>query len=319
MMAGANDAHECLLMAMNQKVRAQVCRLAEDQGGFVSRAQARTLGANYRLIAREVTNGRLAADHRALRVVGAPPGRVGDLRRVLANLPEQSCLDGITALQFFGLSGWDDNDIHVSQPKSARRRAARGIIAHELRSWRATDVLRIDGLRIAAPEVAAVRAAYWAPTTRSAATMLAMTAQQQIAPTTDLSEAAARLPRRTRAHVVRLIVEELRGGCESLSELDFAAECRRRRLPEPDRQEVLRRPSGRFYLDVAWSAYGVVVEIDGVQHLRPDRATADRLKDNEIALDGRRLLRITTVAIWDGDERFYQQIARALRAGGWSG
>ncbi|GAB3578179.1 type IV toxin-antitoxin system AbiEi family antitoxin domain-containing protein [Calidifontibacter terrae] len=306
-------------MGIDTRARARMVRLAEDRGGVVSRAEVGALGIDRSMVAREVAAGRVAVDHRALRIVGAPPNQRADLRRVLVNLPPQACLDGVTALLLYGLSGWDDQVIHVSQPKGARRRAARGIVAHELRSWDANQVVRLDGLRVTPPEVAAVRAAYWARSIRAAATILAMTAQQRLVPTKLLAEAAAALPRRSRAGLVRHVVDELSGGCESLSELDFAAECRRRGLPSPDRQVVLRRPSGRFYLDVAWTAYGLAVEIDGVQHLRPDRATSDRLKDNESVLQGRQLLRITTLAVWECDDRFYEQIRRALRAGGWTG
>jgi hypothetical protein len=61
------------------------------------------------------------------------------------------------------------------------------------------------------------------------------------------------------------------GGLQSLPEKEFDLIRRRRRLPVPNRQRVLRRKDGRMYLDNVWASYDVSVEIHGIPHLRVSR------------------------------------------------
>jgi very-short-patch-repair endonuclease len=100
-------------------------------------------------------------------------------------------------------------------------------------------------------------------------------------------------------------------GAQSLGELDFAALCRSHGLPEPDRQVVRRGPRGRIYLDVRWSAIGLVVEIDGSQHRMGLAVTDDNLRQNEVTLSADRVLRVDLVGLRLRPEAFMAQIVRA--------
>ncbi|MEZ0446729.1 hypothetical protein [Cellulomonas sp. ICMP 17802] len=107
-------------------------------------------------------------------------------------------------------------------------------------------------------------------------------------------------------------------GVRSLNELDFSALCRRRGLPEPDRQVVVSRPGGRAYLDVRWRRWRVVVEVDGVGHLQPDRWIDDSLRHNEIALSGEIVLRVPSLGLRLDPGRHLDAVERALRNRGWT-
>ncbi|NHN56553.1 hypothetical protein G9U51_12260 [Calidifontibacter sp. DB0510] len=294
--------------------------LLEAQGGAASRAELRSVGLTRGMLVREVRQGRLAIDGAAVRAIGSPPGRLALMRRTLANAAPMATLDGMTALEFVGLEGFTDERVHVSIPKGARVHRRRPPVAvHELRWWSEDDVRLRDGLRYVAPPVAALRAALWADTVRAGETILAMAAQQHVVDPIDLAEAADRLPRLPRRTRVCFAVSEICGGAESIAELDLGAACRELGLPEPTRQRRLRRPSGTYYLDAEWRDYKVTLEVDGIQHLLPDRQQRDLLKHNEITLSGGTHLRATTSAVRDRDLRTFGQLREALRRNGWRG
>ena len=104
------------------------------------------------------------------------------------------------------------------------------------------------------PESPAYEGALWARSDKQATLLLTMAVQQGMTTAEPVRRAA---PRRSSATVaamlVTAVVTDLLGGVRSLGELDFAHECRRRGIPEPDRQAG--RPAGRdgrYYLDVCW-------------------------------------------------------------------
>jgi hypothetical protein len=120
----------------------------------------------------------------------------------------------------------------------------------------------------------------------------------------------------------RLIAESIgdaAGGLQSLPETEFDLIRRRRRLPIPDRQRVLRRLDGRMYLDNLWARFDVSVEIHGIPHLRVSQWDADLNRQNEIIILGPRLICFSLYAIRHEAGRVGDQLERALRRGGWTG
>lgn len=101
------------------------------------------------------------------------------------------------------------------------------------------------------------------------------------------------MKRDKRRMLVNAVLLDLLGGAQSLGELDFARECRRRGLPEPSRQAIRKGRNGRYYLDVYWEQWGVVVEIDGLQHARAQNVVQDALRQNDITLGDCRVLRLS--------------------------
>lgn len=226
-------------------------------------------------------------------------------------------LDGVTALQAAGLTGITEDVLHVAVAKSSRPRKVPGVRVHETRRFCEADVDRA-GLPRVRPAVAAVHAALWARTDRQAALFLAATVQQRLAPAASVAEAFSSVRRHRRRRFLLTVLADLVGGAESLGEIDFAASCRRRGLPEPDRQVVRRLPGGRAYLDVCWSAWGLVVEVDGVQHDALAHRMSDALRDNEQLVDGQVVLRIPVLGLRLHEDEFLSQVERALRRRGWS-
>lgn len=254
-------------------------------------------------------------DHRAdwwLAVLEcAPRCAAGDVAR--------AAVAGVTALQAAGLRGIeDDGFIHIAAPKSSRPMAPPvGVRVHETRRWRDDDVLVDSGILRSRPEVAAVQAALWARSDREASLYVVASVQQRLASVEGVSAVLERVRRDRRRSLLRTVVDEIRDGVQSLNELDFAALCRRRGLPEPDRQVVVEHPGGRAYLDVRWRRWRVVVEIDGIGHLQPDRWIDDSLRHNEIALAGDVVLRVPSLGLRIDPEPHLAAVERALRQAGW--
>ncbi|UUZ60263.1 DUF559 domain-containing protein [Nocardioides sp. B-3] len=102
----------------------------------------------------------------------------------------------------------------------------------------------------------------------------------------------------------------------SVSEHEFAAACRERGIPEPTRQAVRRTGDGRYFLDVFWEEWGVVVEIDGIQHGWVQNAVSDALRQNDVTLTDALVLRLPLLGLRVAADDFFDQITQALQARG---
>ncbi|MBO3100802.1 hypothetical protein [Cellulomonas fengjieae] len=224
----------------------------------------------------------------------------------------------MTALQAAGLRGIvDDGFIHVAAPKSSRPLPPPpGVRVHETRRWRDEDALT-SGIVRTRPEVATVQASLWARSDLEASLYLVAAVQQRLTTAEAIGDVLERVQRDKRRRLLRSVVEEVRDGVHSLNELDFAELCRRRGLPEPDRQVVVLHPGGRAFLDVRWRRWRVTVEIDGVGHLRPDRWVEDSLRHNEIALSGDVVLRVPSLGLRIDPAPYLDAVDRALQRAGW--
>lgn len=157
----------------------------------------------------------------------------------------------------------------------------------------------------------------WAASDRQAALLLTMPVQQGLTTSELVGRALLAVHRDRRRALMHAVVLDLLGGVRSLGELDVARECRLRGLPEPDRQTVRRGRDGRYYLDVCWDAYGLVVEVDGIHHTWATSVVPDALRQNEVVLRDARVLRLPLLGIRVAADDFFDQVERGLRAGGW--
>jgi very-short-patch-repair endonuclease len=309
--------------------RTRVARHAAAQAGLLTRPQIRQLGLTAAQLEAELRAGRWQPLGR--HTVAVRPPRPGDqvvwwlsvlerAPRGAAGCRPRAALAGLTALLAAGLSGIaDDGLVHVAAPKSSHPvpPPAVGVRVHETRRWRDEDIVA-TGIPRALPEVAAVQGALWARSDREAALLLVATVQQRLAPVDAVAAVVDRIQRDKRRGLIRAVLVEIAGGVHSLNELDFAALCRARGLPDPDRQVVVRSPQGSSYLDVRWRRWRVVVEIDGIGHLEPARWIDDSLRHNEIALSGDTVLRIPSLGLRLDPSRHLDAVERALRQSGWT-
>lgn len=228
-------------------------------------------------------------------------------------------IDGEAALLLAGLEHYTVERIRVSVPRGARIRHRGGTIdIRQTRRWAADDLLDGSGPPRTRPSVAAIRAALWATSDRQATLLLTMTVQQSIADVAELGAELLRVRRDRRRILVGTTLLDLAGGVRSLNELDVLQGCRERGLPEPDLQSLRRTPGGSYYLDFRWRAFGVALEVDGIQHGWAVNVVGDSLRHNSIALDGDIVLRLPVLGLRVCPDEFFDQIEQALAARGWA-
>ncbi len=279
---GSNVVRMTTALARRER-RIAVGRMAEGQDGVVHRSQLIAMGLTASAIESEVRARRWRKVGR--HTICTHTGDLGDgaMRRYAVwEAGSRAALDGSTALQEAGLTGVAEDAMHVSIEGGRGRRRPPGVVLHHVRE-RCPGELLDHGIPVVRPPVAALRAASWAWSDRQAALWLVAPVQQKLVLPEHLASALDDVGIRERRTFIRQVVHDITGGAHSLNELDFAVECRRRGIPEPDRQVVRRTPGGRYYLDVRWADLRLVVEIDGFQHtqgLAPvDAAAIPRVSD----------------------------------------
>ena len=229
----------------------------------------------------------------------------------------RAMLDGASALVAAGLERFGVERIRVSVPRGAKIRRNRRYNIRQTRRWDADDRAP-SGIPRTRPEVAAVRAFLWAATDREATHLVITTVQQGLAPADALGREALRIRRDKRLGLLHAVVSDLLGGVRSLGELDVGRELRRRGLPEPERQVLRRDRRGRYYLDLYWPRWRVVVEVDGIHHVWSENVVGDALRQNSLALDGDTVLRLPLLGLRLQPDAFFAQIEAALRSAGWA-
>ena len=296
--------------------RRQVVELAEGQAGVASRPQLYAAG-----VTRAEVRANLAAcrwrrlGRQTVCVYTGPLGRDAQLWAAVLEAGPRAFLDGASALEAAGLTGFDAATIRVSVPRGARVRRARGLDIRQTRRWRAGDRASTNPPRSRA-EVAAVRAALWAASDKQAALLLTMSVQQGLTTPQLIGRELLSVRRDRRRPFVQAVVLDLMEGSRALGEAEVARECRDRGLPEPSRQVVRRVSEGRYVVDILWEEWGVAVEVDGIQHSWAQQVVSDALRQNSLTLVGLLVLRLPLLGLRVAPDDFFAQIERALVARG---
>lgn len=282
-------------------------------GGVLSRSILRRLGIDRHALAREIAADRWSAH--GDQTIALHTQKLGVPALWWRAVWEVGCrgaaLDGASALAAAGVTGYDVAAVHVSVPDHFSPDPVDGVRVHRVvRVER--EVITGRGVPRVAPAFAAIRAAHWASSDRQAALLLVLPIQQGIVSGPQLVAASRAISGRRRRALVPQLVQDISDGARSLGELDFAAMCRRRGLPEPDRQVVRRTAQGRIYLDVRWDVARLVVEIDGSHHGQGLAVISDQLRQNEVSLTRDIVLRISLLGLRLAPDQFLDQVARGL-------
>ena len=234
-----------------------------------------------------------------------------------------AALAGLTAAMLDGLEGFADRGkpadrpIHVLVPAFCpvrRQQPSLPLVVHYSRLLGEDDIhplRRPPRTRIAR---SLVDAAAWMATDRGAQAVLAAGVQQRLVRVADLTAVLARNQRLGRRALIKATLDDIAGGAQALSELDFTRLLRRHRLPGPDRQAQRRDARGRRrWLDAVWEEARLIVEVDGIHHMEAGQYWADTDRDNDFTLRGYRVLRFAAFVVRYNPGYVARKINQALR------
>lgn len=297
----------------------QVLReLSDARGGVLSRREVAARGVPRWVLQAELRTRRWQRTGRQSVVTHNAPLTPAQQRAVaVIEVGPRAALDGITALQHHGVRVEGDGRLHVIAPKGSTPRRPPGVRVHESRRFRESDVVERAGVRVVAPATAAVHAAVWARSDREARLFVILVVQQRQATTVQVADAVDAVQRSKRKALLRGIAADVAGEVRAMGEWDFALALRRRGLPEPDRQQVRRRLSGRQYLDCRFDRYDLTIELDGEQHEEPEHRVTDVLRDLNLLAEGDDVLRIPGVALRLDEDRVLDALERVFLSRGW--
>ncbi|KGN29798.1 hypothetical protein N802_10335 [Knoellia sinensis KCTC 19936] len=302
-----------------QRPRPDLTELVEDNLGVLSLPDLRGMDVTRGHRRAMVNAGRWRSIHRKGIVTHTGPlsGETA-WREALISVGPGARLGGITSLQADGLVGYEEPRIHVWVKRGDEKAVADHVVLHETRRWDHRHGAS-SGLARSTPPVATVQAALWAVSVRQAMLCMVMPIQQRLARATDVETELGRVKRHRFRKALQAGIRDIVRGAESLNELDFAVECRRRNLPEPDRQVVRELPGGRAVLDVFWKRFRVVVEINGAGHNALDVAMRDEVRITDLQIQGEIVVPLSVLTLRCDPEPIFEALERVFRARGWDG
>ena len=231
--------------------------------------------------------------------------------------PPGSALSGLTAAELDGFEGFSVPETHLTVPQGSLRPRRDGLVVHYSTHLTSADVhpLRLPA-RTRLPR-SLVDGASRSPAERPARAIILAGVQQRRVRPDDLRDALGRRgPCKHHALIVESIADA-EGGIASVPEHDFDQIVRRYGLPRPDRQVVVRRKDGRYYLDADWERFDVSAEVHGTQHLQVLTWDADLDRHNVLTAGGRRILQFTSYAVRHRKADVANLISATLRSCGW--
>lgn len=300
------------------RLRPDLVALAAAQEGVVSRRQLHRLGITRWMIAANLRAQRWRLHGRQSICLHTGPLSAASMRwHGVIEAGPRAAIDGVSALQAAGLTGFTIDHVRVSVPRGAPAVRRPGLVVRQTRRLQRADVVPTGLPRVRVP-IAAVRAALWAVSAKQAATVLAMVVQQGLCTPQAIAESLLTVRRHARKKLLEAVLIDLLDGAQAMGELDFARLCRQHGLPAPDRQVVRRTSRGTAYLDVYWLAYRLVVEVDGIHHLEAPAVVSDALRQNELSLASDTVLRLPLLGLRVAPAQFMRQVRDGLVAGGWA-
>jgi hypothetical protein len=291
--------------------------LAELQDAVVTRSQLRQHGYDDDAVRARAMAGRWRAIGRKVVVLHNGPLTTRQRWWAAVLLHHQAALAGITAATAQGLSGFDDDTVHVLVGHGVRAHPVAGFRVHVSRRFSVEDLHPARTPPMVRIERALIDAASWETTQPRACAVLASGVQQRLTTAARLRLALAAADRARHHRLLTQVIGDIEGGAQSFAEIDFGRLVRRAGLPPPVRQAFRYDRAGRRrWLDADLG--GFAVEIDGAIHLRPMRYWDDMERQNDLVIvTGKPILRFSTLALRIVEETVIAQLVGAAeRFGG---
>lgn len=295
--------------------RLSAARAAEPFDGVLSRRLLREEGVDRGVIAREIAADRWVSH--GTQTIALHTGSLTPLaqwwRAVWEVGERHTLLDGVSALQAAGLTGFSADAVHVSVRHTAHIGRIHGVKTHKVIRRLPDELAHLGPPRVRSA-LAAVRAAHWAVSDRQAALVLVMPVQQRLITGPQLMSAVCENVGRNRRALIAMLVADIVDGAHALGELDLVRELRKRGLPAPSRQAVRRGPNGVIYLDLAYDEAQLIIEVDGAGHWLGLAQATDDLRQNSVSIAGELVLRVSLVGWRLNPDAYLDQICHAYWA-----
>lgn len=231
----------------------------------------------------------------------------------------RAALCGRTAAARLGLVGWaDDSVLHVVVERGTTPPRLPVIVkVHESRRYKPdSDVHPTQVPPITRLERSVIDAAAWTRSSRSACGLVIAAVQQRLSTPARLFTELSSVGQIRHLRLLHRVLVDIEGGAQALSEVDFAAMCRRNDLPAPTRQVIRADQDGRRrYVDVELRSKrgkSWLIEIDGAAHQLVDSYWRDMSRANNIVIGGDSMLRFPTVALYLDEKAVARQLRAAL-------
>jgi len=279
----------------------ELAELSRAQHGVVRRDQLVALG-----VTRDHVRHQIQA--RRWRPIGAvvvvlhtgPLTRAAWRWAAVTHAGEGSLLAGLTALEERGLRGWTRSDAHVLVRYGASVVPLPGLVAHRTRRMPVRRASPEPGCPATSAARAAVDAARWSCSPRTAAGIVTAVVQQRLATAEEVEQCLDELGSTKQARVIRSTLVDVQDGAESLAEGDVARLVVRAGLPRPRRQVAIHTPEGVRRVDLVVDLPDgrlLVLEVDGPHHDDPTVRRADSVKDAALVALGHLVLRIPGASV----------------------
>ncbi len=227
----------------------------------------------------------------------------------LASSPSATALAGLTAARHWGFKGFEADRVTLVLPAGARKPPG-DLEFHWSTRLGAEDVPPRTPRRTSL-ERSIIDAASWSPHPDRARILVISAFQQGRTSVRRMREALSRRgPCRHRALIKESILDAV-GGIQSLPERDFDEIRAAAGLLAPTRQEPVKGPNGRYYLDVWLAQFNLAIEIHGIPHLAVEQWSDDLHRSNELVIGGRRVLAFSSYAVRHHRATVIDQLLRA--------
>ncbi|TCJ30160.1 hypothetical protein [Nocardioides jejuensis] len=209
--------------------------------------------------------------------------------------------------------------IHVAVPRGRGSAPLPEVVLHRLA--RADQLVVQAGLGRMRPEHAALRVAAVATNENGVVAALSDAVNWRVTKPERMRDALADLPRLPRRSLIAEVLDDLVAGACSVLERGYLVHVERAHgLPEGVRQEPRRTPGGWEFRDVAYLAYGLVVELDGrLFHSAKSARDKDMERDLDDLLGRRDSARLGYAQVFDHGCRTAGKVATLLQQRGWPG
>jgi very-short-patch-repair endonuclease len=302
------------------RVLLPLSQILEEQRGVLSHGQAIGAGVSRHIIAGRIESGRWQRLHRGVfATFSGPVPRDARLWGAVLRSGDRAVLSHHTAAELWKLCDDPLDPIHVSVPRQTGVLEVPGLVVHySSRLPLARHPVRLPPRTKLEDTV--LDLVELARTAEDAVAWPIKACQRRLT-TPDRIMVALEDRHRVRWRVdVRDAIAITRVGVHSPLELRYFRDVERGHgLLRGDRQVLVTRGAARQYLDVRYSDYGVVVELDGILGHSPESGKQDARRDNANTLDGYQTLRYSWVSVAYHACQTAQQVFELLRRNGYRG